>query len=738
MTRRKKSKSKSLTPKTPKLKEQRRSLRDKRSSVMLTYPSENMSSDDETTKDVVIGKVSNGNSRNNVSLYDELSDADSSMRVHFSNEGPVVIDVIEELLFKVSDTANTTPIGPLDSFPTSVVHVDEQYVKDIKFEIPTSDKSSHIEEEEVHELTRKMNSLILDLVTELYDPENVEDTSVPYVENLRGTSGCPGVGANFQETISGYMERVKLDMSNKKLSSEITSLKMEKEKEKVLYEDGKKRLERLVDKLQKSVESKKRIVEDKENEVKDKEELIIELNKKHQEEMEELRKELKLRSQELSEKEKEAGDKKVEEEKYKKETEIQGEELREVIEERNILIVKLEQELICKNHQLEVMEDNTGQLIDDNVKLKNEKRLYRSQCEATERNITSEEFDKLHNDHISFKKYVSEHLSSVKHQLEQQQQQYTHNKNEEMNTSEGDTVTKIDKLLTKHLSSVKHQLERQQQQCTHNKNEKTNTCEGDTVTMIDKLLTKNTAYTHPTMQQQTRNNNNNNNNNSNINTSISSNGNTNNTSNVEGDHEDEEDQTTTVTEPSHSKPASKEKSGASAKQRKKTLIFTTSISKGIKAGKFNRCHDGDDQIQFTRFPGARAKHMTAYVTPRVTDEKPETVIIQGGGNDLPVYSEITPLLTIANHIIDAGLMCRERGVQNVLIGGVTTRKENVLKNRCEELNGIIKDLCKEHKFMFIDNSDISDEHLYDGVHLNEEGTTILADGYLNALKKICH
>lgn len=133
------------------------------------------------------------------------------------------------------------------------------------------------------------------------------------------------------------------------------------------------------------------------------------------------------------------------------------------------------------------------------------------------------------------------------------------------------------------------------------------------------------------------------------------------------------------------------------------------------------------------------KHMASYVTPRISDEKPETVIIHGGGNDLPVYSDekTVPLLNIANHIINAGLVARKNNVQNVLIGGVTTRKGSFLKKRCDALNQILIELCQRHQFAFIDNGAIKDEHLYqDGVHLNEDGTTILADNYLNALRKL--
>ncbi len=144
-------------------------------------------------------------------------------------------------------------------------------------------------------------------------------------------------------------------------------------------------------------------------------------------------------------------------------------------------------------------------------------------------------------------------------------------------------------------------------------------------------------------------------------------------------------------------------------------------------------------VSLPDFPGARVKHMSSYVNPRISDEKPETVIIHGGGNDLPVNpnEKTVPLLDIANHIIDAGLVARKNNVQNILIAGVTTRRGSFLKKRCEALNQILIELCQRHQFTFIDNGDINDEHLYqDGVHLNEDGTKVLADNYLNALRKL--
>ena len=54
-----------------------------------------------------------------------------------------------------------------------------------------------------------------------------------------------------------------------------------------------------------------------------------------------------------------------------------------------------------------------------------------------------------------------------------------------------------------------------------------------------------------------------------------------------------------------------------------------------------------------------------------------------------------------------------------------------------QLNDDLKSLCQRHNFEYIDNSKITLRHLYDGVHLNTQGTTILADNYLEALRAKC-
>ena len=59
------------------------------------------------------------------------------------------------------------------------------------------------------------------------------------------------------------------------------------------------------------------------------------------------------------------------------------------------------------------------------------------------------------------------------------------------------------------------------------------------------------------------------------------------------------------------------------------------------------------------------------------------------------------------------------------------------EERCRKLNMELKELCHHNGFIFIDNTNILPmEHVdSDRVHLNEAGTKILADNYLDSLRK---
>ena len=168
----------------------------------------------------------------------------------------------------------------------------------------------------------------------------------------------------------------------------------------------------------------------------------------------------------------------------------------------------------------------------------------------------------------------------------------------------------------------------------------------------------------------------------------------------------------------------------------KTIVFSTSMTRDIDYVKFNKCYR-NGHARFQKFHGGRARHMKEYVQTHMLEEKPDTVIIHAGGNDLrTTRNNPTPALRVANDIIDIGLACKKNGASRVIISGVITRKPQFLQERCIEVNELLVSQCRLYNFTYIDNSDINLDCLQrDGVHLNEEGTDLLANNYLDCLKQ---
>ena len=90
----------------------------------------------------------------------------------------------------------------------------------------------------------------------------------------------------------------------------------------------------------------------------------------------------------------------------------------------------------------------------------------------------------------------------------------------------------------------------------------------------------------------------------------------------------------------------------------KKLIFSSSITKGIDERRFRRSYtSGSMRIQ--KFPGARAVHFLDYLPTHLFHEKPDTVILQCGGNDLPTSrKQPVDMIKIAEYLLEAGRICK--------------------------------------------------------------------------------
>ena len=171
--------------------------------------------------------------------------------------------------------------------------------------------------------------------------------------------------------------------------------------------------------------------------------------------------------------------------------------------------------------------------------------------------------------------------------------------------------------------------------------------------------------------------------------------------------------------------------------RKKTLIISTSITRGISDEKFSNLHGGE--VKFKRIHGGKARWIKEDVKKYLPSKDWQNVVLQMGGNDLQDLYYPEAISRLANTIIETGLICKERGAETVFISGNPVRSYAYTWERCRTLNGELKDLCRRNNFVFINNESITHtNHLHhDGIHLNSDGDSLLANNYLDSIKKFC-
>ena len=170
---------------------------------------------------------------------------------------------------------------------------------------------------------------------------------------------------------------------------------------------------------------------------------------------------------------------------------------------------------------------------------------------------------------------------------------------------------------------------------------------------------------------------------------------------------------------------------------KKTFIFGTSMVKGIRNKEFNQ-HLTKCSAQIRAFPGANLKQLKHYVIPTLVDDTPDVAVIHGGCND--IQSRNGKSLSeneIANEIINIGKVCRENGVNEILISSLICRSSHHLNSKVTKVNDILKDLCYNEGFGFINNINITSQYLWkDGLHLIEAGKVILANNFIHSINNL--
>ena len=165
------------------------------------------------------------------------------------------------------------------------------------------------------------------------------------------------------------------------------------------------------------------------------------------------------------------------------------------------------------------------------------------------------------------------------------------------------------------------------------------------------------------------------------------------------------------------------------KEKRVNTIIGDSIIKEIKPHKMKFDLEPDDKIYIKSFPGATVECMKDYVKPTLR-HNPDLIIVHAGTNNLRTEQTseqiAEQLLNLAADI--------ETDTNEVIMSSITVRKDKY-NAKGQKVNFFLKTLCSENSIKYIDNSAIIDKYLNGGgVHLNYNGTSILANNIIDMIR----
>ena len=103
--------------------------------------------------------------------------------------------------------------------------------------------------------------------------------------------------------------------------------------------------------------------------------------------------------------------------------------------------------------------------------------------------------------------------------------------------------------------------------------------------------------------------------------------------------------------------------------------------------------------------------------------------MHGGCNDVNKKNSTSE--KNANEIANMAVPCRDFGVNDVFISAIICRRGNFLNGKLKRLNLLLKQICEENGYFFVDNSNIEIRDLWkDGIHLLESDKTKLAENFI--------
>ena len=160
--------------------------------------------------------------------------------------------------------------------------------------------------------------------------------------------------------------------------------------------------------------------------------------------------------------------------------------------------------------------------------------------------------------------------------------------------------------------------------------------------------------------------------------------------------------------------------------KSKTLIMTDSTCRNLRTNNLNTLINRErEQIIVSKHPGATADQIHSYLDWWFTHEKPQTLVVAAGANDL-LYEDrearnrkehLANEPQVVSKLMDIGREARDRGVSNIYFSGLYTIK-NLFDGYTSRFNQLLESQCQEHGFYFISNANIELDDLFDGLHVN--------------------
>ena len=142
------------------------------------------------------------------------------------------------------------------------------------------------------------------------------------------------------------------------------------------------------------------------------------------------------------------------------------------------------------------------------------------------------------------------------------------------------------------------------------------------------------------------------------------------------------------------------------REGKKILMTGDSHIRRVKRDKLqNSFNNAKSLVRY--FSGAKMEDLHHYIIPSLLKEKPDTVVIHVGSNNIThrIFKDFNAD-KLADEIIDDGKMCSQYGVKDVIFSSIFVKNSVKLGEMISQANGTVIKKCEENGFHFASNDNI--------------------------------